>query len=40
MKPRQRAAWAFTFDGAMVDAPHLSRAKALVARAEAIAAVQ
>ena len=31
---------AFTFDGAMVDAPHLSRAKALVARAEAIAAVQ
>ena len=27
---------AFTFDGAMVDAPHLARAKAMVARAEAI----
>ena len=27
---------AFTFDDAMVDAPHLARAKALVARAEAI----
>ncbi|MXY52741.1 MAG: CoA ester lyase [Gammaproteobacteria bacterium] len=31
---------AFTFDGAMVDAPHLARAKALVARAEAIAVAQ
>ena len=28
---------AFTFEGAMVDAPHLQRAEALVARAEAIA---
>ena len=27
---------AFTFNGQMVDAPHLARAKALLARAEAV----
>ena len=36
-KAQAEGRMAFTFDGAMVDAPHLQRAQALVLRAEAIA---